>query len=487
MSPAPVNHTGQLPELWIIPAMSYRALVDALLKGEPYAGLALRAMQGDAERQRYFRPVVKFAAESLSCPLEILEIGCWAGVSAISWGMALRDLQIEGTITCVDPWLPYFDTQINNAQIYREMNEAADSNLIYKLFKHNIASAGLEKIVRVERGTSREVLPSLPKCRWAIVYIDGSHIYPDVAFDIDQARRLLRGGGILCGDDLELQGDQIDPSELSNAVQTGQDFFLSPSNGHYYHPGVTAAVAERIGKVFERDGFWAIRVFEDRYTQPELDLTLATLPSHILKFVKKHEGQIANYNLYSQDRRYFAISCTVPPPLVDELLGQNEIPPIVFAGNTLQDVTQKVEASTQKTLPECCDASTEICEPPIVDVHRGFNIVRYKQDVYGVRQSIGEVDITIGVDELLHRYTYRDVIVGTAIDTVKARIDYLETTEEMRRVLNGAESKIRELNTLVTALESDIVKLHQSRIRRALQEVRRLINNVIRKNPPSRT
>ncbi|PYS32230.1 MAG: hypothetical protein DMG14_35065, partial [Acidobacteria bacterium] len=76
--------------------MSYRALCEALLKGEPYAGSALQALQGDPERQRYFRPVVKSAAELLSSPLDILEIGCWAGVSTISWGMALRDLQIEG-------------------------------------------------------------------------------------------------------------------------------------------------------------------------------------------------------------------------------------------------------------------------------------------------------------------------------------------------------------------------------------------------------
>src|SRR5262249_53121108 len=158
-----------------------------------------------------------------------------------------------------------------------EMNEAAGTALIYKLFEHNIASAGLHNVVHVKKATSREVLPELPPATWAIIYIDGSHTYEDVTFDIRQAKRLLRNGGILCGDDLELESAQLDPAELADAVRTGQDFVLSRSTQRYYRPGVTAAVAEVIGKVYVRDGFWAVRVFSDRYAQVELDLNSATI------------------------------------------------------------------------------------------------------------------------------------------------------------------------------------------------------------------
>src|SRR5947207_11222283 len=126
--------------------MSYRQLCKALLSGKPYAGLALRAMQGPAERHRFFKPTVRAAAESVFGPLEILENGSWAGVSTISWGIALRDLSLEGKITCVDPWVPYFDTDVNAMPVYKEMNEAAESNLIRKLFEHNITAAGLRDI-----------------------------------------------------------------------------------------------------------------------------------------------------------------------------------------------------------------------------------------------------------------------------------------------------------------------------------------------------
>jgi predicted O-methyltransferase YrrM len=397
--------------------MSYRDLCEALLNGEPYAGSALCALQGDPERQRYFRPVVNATREYLSPPLHILEIGSWAGVSTISWGVALTSSQIEGTITCVDPWVPYFDTTLNSTDVYREMNEAADENLIYKLFEHNIMSAGLDKIVHVKKGTSREVLPDLPAATWAIVYVDGSHTYEDVMFDICQAKRLLRNGGILCGDDLELQREQVNPSELSKAVQTGQDYVLSSTNQQYYHPGVTAAVGEAIGKVFVQHGFWAARVYNDRYAQVELDFESATVPAHVSKFMK----------------------------------------------------------NTQ--------TSSEITEPGILDVHRGFNIVIFQNKMYGLRQAIGHVDVTVGEHALCSQYSHRDLVIGTAVDEIKTRIDSLEMSEEMLQRMGCLQSEVSEklaelqrsiesingvTNQRLLQVESDLAKIYQSRIWRTL-------------------
>ena len=38
-----------------------------------------------------------------------------------------------------------------------------------------------------------------------LVYIDGSHYYQDVCRDIQLALKILKPGGIVCGDDLEIQ------------------------------------------------------------------------------------------------------------------------------------------------------------------------------------------------------------------------------------------------------------------------------------------
>jgi len=400
--------------------MSYRALSEALLNGKPYAGAALQALQGPPERQRYFRPVVKAAAEAVPAPIRILEIGSWAGVSAISWGTALKDLNLEGDITCVDPWLPYFDINLNNADVYREMNRAAERSLIYKLFQHNTTAAGLQDILHVKQGSSREVLPHLPERAFTIVYIDGSHAYEDVVFDIEQAKRLLRDCGILCGDDLELQNGEIEPKELADAVQGGHDFVLSGSATRHYHPGVTAAVGEVIGKVSVWEGFWAVRIQGAHLKQVALDLNSAGLPPHILPFFQRMEGQTAGYSLYFQAGRYYAVSDSVPSEVVGELLTGYEFPPIVLVGRTFQEVKEKAEACTGQISVE------RPHEPQIVGQHRNFNIVRLKDLVYGVRQSIGEVNLSLDSSLLANQYDQQDVIIGTTVDGIKTRIDCVE-------------------------------------------------------------
>jgi len=174
--------------------MSYKYLAEALLLGKPYFGTALRARQGVAERHRYFLPVVSsFPRHNLR--LEILEIGSWAGASTVTWTLALREAGREGKVTCVDPWEAYFEVDKDSGQHYQQMNAAATEGLISRLFEHNLRAAGVAEMVEICRGTSRNVLPAFPKGCYDIIYIDGSHRFEDVVFDIREAKRLLRDGG----------------------------------------------------------------------------------------------------------------------------------------------------------------------------------------------------------------------------------------------------------------------------------------------------
>src|SRR5882724_823406 len=102
--------------------------------------MALRSLQGDPDRQRYFRPVVQ--ALSKARDAQILEVGSWAGASAISWATALEDLGLSGQVTCVDAWRPYFDLSKNPTSHYQHMNQVAENGAIFKLFQHNITCSG---------------------------------------------------------------------------------------------------------------------------------------------------------------------------------------------------------------------------------------------------------------------------------------------------------------------------------------------------------
>ena len=85
------------------------------------------------------------------------------------------------------------------------MQTALAKGDILKLFLHNIRAAGYAAVVQAVRASSRKMLPRLAPGTYDLIYIDGSHAYEDVLHDLRLSTPLLVEGGILCGDDLELQ------------------------------------------------------------------------------------------------------------------------------------------------------------------------------------------------------------------------------------------------------------------------------------------
>ena len=191
-------------------------------------------------------------------PLEILEIGSWAGASALTFGQALaRYNPAKGRITCIDPWQPFVDRAINPADIHAIMEDALADGTIFETFRQNMtclpAGVGHEAM----RGFSEDILPTLPRGFYDLIYIDGDHCYRAVHRDISDAMHLVTDGGILCGDDLELQAHEVN-AEIARA-NPSLDCAYASNLQQLYHPGVTLAVGELLGRVSAWEGFWAMR------------------------------------------------------------------------------------------------------------------------------------------------------------------------------------------------------------------------------------
>jgi len=220
-----------------------------------YFGPLLGATQGQPVRHAHMRETVRCLALDAQCPLHILEIGSWAGGSAITFGMALRAFAPPGSsLLCVDPWVPYAFTR-GNAALQRTMTDALSSGAIFRLFEHNLRASGIEDLVMSLKAKSAEALPLLRPASFDLVFVDGDHRFDFVRMDLNLARCLVRPGGILCGDDLEKQFFEVD----AGACHANRDegFVPDPVTGSSFHPGVTLAVHEVLGRVSERDGFWA--------------------------------------------------------------------------------------------------------------------------------------------------------------------------------------------------------------------------------------
>lgn len=214
--------------------------------------------------------------------VRILEIGSWIGHSALTWSEAIAAFCPEkGTLVCVDPWQPYFEPGDRDARgPYRQMEDLSHGGLAYDLFLHNIRFCAPGVVIRHLRGGLSDFSEILRDMAFDLVYVDGSHYHADVLSDLRIAHRLLRTGGILCGDDLELQVGDCDAEFASQHPRT--DFIADPRTGRMFHPGVATAVREFFGaRVWEENGTWAMaKIDEQAYASPPIERRRFIVPSH---------------------------------------------------------------------------------------------------------------------------------------------------------------------------------------------------------------
>ena len=232
-----------------------------LRSGRPYFGSFHAASQGSLARHRYMRQLVRLdcTPEAKHGSYSILEIGSWAGGSALVWATAIKEFNRgRGCVVCVDPFTDYIDLNTNRGGVYRAMAKAARNNVILNLFHHNVRSSGHDDVVLSFRGSSERCLPLLQGESFDLIYVDGDHSYNAVLRDLKNSNRLVRDGGVLCGDDLELQFGEIDQGAAQAKAQS--DYERDPRTGQLFHPGVTLGVWKFFGQpVSSWDGFWAMR------------------------------------------------------------------------------------------------------------------------------------------------------------------------------------------------------------------------------------
>ncbi len=256
------------------------------ITNKPYFGVYLMAGQTWEERKPYMENLVKREAlKETRGDFRLLEVGSWAGNSVLTWANALKSVETKGEIVCVDPWIPYVKPEkdmTNKAPLV--MEKALKSDKIFQLFLHNISAANVSSMTTLMRGTSDKVLPLLRKESFNMAFIDGAHYYSNVINDLKNAERLICEGGILCGDDLELQSHEVD-MEFAQANKE-VDVVLDPMTGKEYHPGVSLAVSDFFkGPVSSSNGFWAMR--KTRNGWGTVDLTFRTAPDTTYELVSE--------------------------------------------------------------------------------------------------------------------------------------------------------------------------------------------------------
>jgi len=170
----------------------------------------------------------------------------------------LRNFTARSSLTCIDPWEDY-----SSLENLPKMRHALKNDAIYSLFVHNLGASGYERVIRTVRMPSSRAFEQLRSEKFGLIYIDGNHSYSIVLEDLQNYGNLLEEGGIICGDDLELQASEVDQDMMRSARE--KDCIADPRTGKRYHPGVSGAIADYFGSVSSFDGFWVMQKDHDRW------------------------------------------------------------------------------------------------------------------------------------------------------------------------------------------------------------------------------
>lgn len=192
----------------------------------------------------------KAAARFLIPSCKILEVGTWMGQGSTQiW---LHYMPPDSQLVCIDKWSTYLTANDLNAgpSSYVAMNDLSRTAINISL---NAIESAADKNVIVIKADSEQALTLFKENYFDFVYIDGSHYYANVKADLAIAKRLVKNGGILCGDDLEIEPDE---EHINLARQGINHDFIGDAQGRGFHPGVLLAVSEEVPLHTNYAGFW---------------------------------------------------------------------------------------------------------------------------------------------------------------------------------------------------------------------------------------
>ena len=118
-----------------------------------------------------------------------VEVGSWEGVSAINIVKTMLETVMDPELVCIDTWTGAWEMWIDKPGDNRYDKLRIENGMprIYDQFMSNIAHAELQPYVTpfpVPSTTGARVLRQLG-FRPDFIYIDGSHLYKDVTYDLE--------------------------------------------------------------------------------------------------------------------------------------------------------------------------------------------------------------------------------------------------------------------------------------------------------------
>jgi len=336
--------------------------------------------------------VLRALAKSAAKPgCDFLEVGSWCGDSSLVLGEIAREM--GGRLFCVDWWKGNVGTDLIDIAAKRD---------VFSYFWERICQHGLEDVVVPIRARSDVASAILQKNRFDLVFIDADHRYQAVSHDIQNYAPLVKRGGVLCGDDCEGHISDFD----SDFLELGKESDYCET----VHCGVVLAVGRFFKDYSIHYNIWSLRAKGGS----EWEKTNLVIPG--LKEKKQTPPQplavTKTYALYRYGKFVYGVPRSFGPYDVTEESNRNR--PGILKTKTLQQAEQQIAG---KSMPA---GDT----PVLVDSHLSFNLVQYKDRIYGLSLAMGDVDLTKKTEDDLKKDEARGYcVIGTSVEEVKKGIE----------------------------------------------------------------
>lgn len=172
--------------------------------------------------------VIEYVVDGIAATKEsirILEIGSFRGASAVTFAGISKKNFLDFQLVCCDAW----------GKI------GAQENLNYQHFLSVLKKFGVGGVIELV-GFSSKTLGILAERSFDVVYVDGYHGVTQVLSDLEFAKRLIKPGGVIFGDDYDCPPSLI---KSLRPLQLDEDFHQVGLFG--CHPGVVSAVGKTFG------------------------------------------------------------------------------------------------------------------------------------------------------------------------------------------------------------------------------------------------
>jgi hypothetical protein len=182
-------------------------------------------------------------------PALAIEVGTWFALGSTEVIAAM--LPCGSKMICVDSYEIPTETTTRSAARMSYLCDYARAHASQKIIRLEDKRPDVQIHLQINKsvGTLRTFEDEIVD----FIYLDGSHSYSELMNEIAISLRILRLGGILCGDDL----DALPSDDLVHECQPHRNKdLLQLKDGRFVHPGVICAIADALPNVEYDAGHW---------------------------------------------------------------------------------------------------------------------------------------------------------------------------------------------------------------------------------------